>query len=232
MRSIAILAALLFGTAAHAQIVALHVDFNADTIGSSPSTTPAGAPDGDSLIIYSPGGDHTVESAVGLMTDQPLLMTRTTTPATFGLAAVLDPNLQDCHQYVARWTSMVSQTVFFYNVSLRGPTGQLMASLEYRGGNALTYFSDPTGIAYAPNVPQDFEITVDMDAQTTTLSIDGVVVIVDRAFTSPSLKSVNFSPGGTDLYDFVVDDIEVIGTSCPSVSVEERSWGAIKASFR
>jgi len=85
------------------------------------------------------------------------------------------------------------------------------------------------------DVPQAFEITLNMVAKTTSLSVDGVAIpgmqdIPQYQLSGDGLKTLYFKPGGVDNQQFVIDDIEII-SDCGGPANESTSWGAVKSLY-
>jgi len=219
------------------QIVAFQDDFDQDTPGSAPATSPPGDPDGDAIGLRTTGGPITVEETVGPIAGQPVLMDRQQT-GQFSLAAQLDPDMWFCDAYTIRWRSASRDNVFFFSVSAYSDNHMLLAGLEYRQGYLLSFNGAGNVVpdGYQIDVVQEFEITLDMTAKTTSLSVDGVPVeglqdISQYQVLGDGMKWLSFSPGGLAAMEFVVDDIEITA-DCGGTATEPASWGMVKSLYR
>lgn len=221
-----------------AQTTAFYADFNMDTAGEQPNLSPPGPPSGDAISLNTAGGSVTVEATYGVMTDQPLVMDRVTTGAHTA-QFILDPTSTGCDTYAVRWTAMITEATDNINISFRNETNSVMAQFHYRPNGVLAYngFTNEIATGYAPNVPQDFEVMIDIPAGTTSLSIDGVPdpKAQNRPFVFPNFSETfdNFIVGfaGLEYEEFIIDDIEIIATACDVVPTERSSWSALKATF-
>jgi hypothetical protein len=221
-----------------AQTVALNANFNQNTVGEQPPADLPGDPVGDFLAFGSnAAGVITVVDQNGPMTDQPLLMDRKIS-GLFSFTANLAPDLVSCETYVVRWTSMVDREVFTFGINLVGGGGNL-AALEYDEAFVINMngFQNPTSVAYQANVPQDFEVTVDMVAKKTSLSIDGVPVPEAQNLNFISFNAAGtfeyliFSGSSVENWDFIIDDLQVIAT-CGSTPAIPTTWSLLKAKYR
>jgi hypothetical protein len=230
---------LMAGAADAQQHDALHVDFNADVVGETPSTDPPGDPDGDSLRLSESGGSVRVEESYGDLTDQPCVVRRQRSGYDIYLRADLDPDMWDCSWYKASWRSLVSEPVGFFYLGFYADNRQALASLEYRGSgtHTLNGSGNVISVGFTPMVSQFFELEMDLTTKTVNLSIDGTPV--------PDAQGTNFvqnNPDGlrivitgfgmADLYDVAIDDLQVIAMDCPGVPTVDEPWGSLKAMYR
>jgi len=222
---------------AAAQAVAFQDNFNHDTPGSAPNVDPPGDPDEDSIGLWTVGGPMTVEERVGDITGQPVLLDRQQT-GSFTFYATNDPDLWFCDAYTVRWRSAARNNLFFFACAVRSHNYQLLAGVEYRQGLDLSFNGIGNQIpgGFQIDVMQEFEITLDMAAKTTSLSVDGVPVpglqnISQYQVNGDGMKSLSFEAGGLDNLQFVIDDIEVIA-ECGGTPVESASWGLVKSIYR
>lgn len=220
-----------------APVVVLHADFDQDTVDQMPSTDPPGEPDGDSLALYHSAGDILVRSAVGTMTNQPVELSRTGGIGGLRLTARLDPDYTNCSAYTVSFRSMVRSSVFFVYMVLRASDGLIICSLEYRAGGVLSYntVNNDLSVGYVPDVPQFFEITVDMSSHRTSLSIDGAPIpeAQDMGFSQSADDFATAGPtfGGQYVETMVFDDFHIEATGCTS-PVEPSTWGRVKNTYR
>jgi len=77
-------------------------------------------------------------------------------------------------------------------------------------------------------------MTLDMQAQTVNLSIDGVPdpEAQNLSFyqSGSSLRRLHIS--GTGAFALAIDDIEIVGDGCSAVPVEPQTWGWFKTRYR
>ena len=123
-----------------------------------------------------------------------------------------------------RWVEMFGDATWNNNVELdQFPTLGYVAEYAVAPPGAtgsLTYtaFSNVIG-TWTQNVPQTFSLTVDMTAQTTSLSIDGTPVANAQnvPFTATTLERVGVEFGTTGTQRFAWDDITITGGPSQSV---------------
>ena len=240
MRTLTVIALVLISVpvgCVMAQTVAFQDDFDHDTPGLAPLSDPPGDPDGDILGLITTGGPITVQESVGDITGQPVLMDRQETGG-FSLQAWLDPDMWYCDNYSIRWRSASRHNLSFFSIAAYSANDKLLSGVEYRQGYILNFRGSNLEVpgGYQRDVVQEFEITLDMVAKTTSLSVDGVPIpdcqdISQFNITGDGLNRVFFSPGGVDPLQFVVDDIEIT-SDCSGTPIEGINWGAVKALYR
>jgi hypothetical protein len=220
-----------------AQTVAFQNNFDHDTPGSVPITDPPGEPDGDAMELVANGGAITVQETVGPIVGQPVLMDRQSA-GEFRLRAWLDADLWYCDSYSIHWRSAARNNVFFVSCSARSDNLKLLTFLEYRQGLVLDFRGAALEIpgGYQIDVMQEFEMTLDMTTETTSLSVDGVPLpgmqdIAQYQIGGDGLQSFTITFGGTAATQFVVDDIEIIA-NCDGTPTEPVNWGAVKSLYR
>ena len=133
---------------------------------------------------------------------------------------------------------MVRSVVGYWYVAMTGPA-TVLAAVEYRGAFKLTLngSGNELGVGYTADVPQQFEVVLNMESQTLSLSIDGTPrpeaqdVSFMQSNPTGEMDAVRFLFGLTDNYQAVVDDIEVVGTDCGTVPVKPSSWGLLKTRY-
>lgn len=120
--------------------------------------------------------------------------------------------------YDVNWTSVqASPSVKGAPFVVRSSDGLEIARLNYStvsSQNYLTYNSTtlPVSLAWVRNVGQSFTITVDLDANTTTLKIGGVDILTNQPFVNPgaqNLASFSAEFSGIDSGVMGVDAINV-----------------------
>ena len=209
-------------------------NFNHDTPGSQPGLDPPLEPPGDVLYIRDWDGSILVSSSEGDLTDQPLKITSGGN-AYFRVEAFVDPDYQDCDTYTVSFRSFVAVTPFFTTVAVRDTSNRLIGSLEYRDARRLSFNGSGNQLAtqWTANVGQLFEWTIDMQAMTIDLSIDGVPQpeVQGRPFYQTADSFERLAITGTGAWVLVVDDIEIYGDGCSATAVEPVTWGRVKASY-
>lgn len=204
-------------------VVVLDADFSTDTAGTAPDTTLPGSPLGDSMQLLEDSGTVTVESAVGTLTDQPILMDQV--PGIGGLHVFCYPSPNGCDLVRVGWNSLArSNNIFFMACAIRDPFGYIVASVEYRPNGTLTYNSagvvGPTlPVTYTPDVDQRFEILVDMATKTSSLSVDGVPVagfqnVPFAQAAASGVGQLGFEGGGTVAQQYAIDNITMTTCDC------------------
>jgi len=219
-----------------AQTIAFQADFNLDTVGEEPNLDPPGEPSGDEIIISTSGGILTVMQSFGAMTDKPVVLDRRSS-GSLSLQAILDPDLRSCNTYLVRWTSMLTEATNNVTIGVYSETS-LMGAMYYREGGVLVYngLQNPLETGYAPNVPQTFELSIDIPSKTTSLSIDGYAdpnsqnlpfVLLNSTET---FRRLYITLGGFDYEEFALDDIEIIVTGC-NVPTNKTTWSSVKSRY-
>lgn len=226
-------------TAAQAQVVALHADFNHDTVGEMPTTDLPGDPDGDSLLRVEQGGTVRVQEAFGDMTDQPCVVTRSVFGQEIYVSGQVDPDLRNCDWYRVTWRGLVSTNVQFFYMSFWSSNRQVLAGIAYRanGVHTVNGSQNVISVGYQPYVSQFFDMELDLTTKTLNLSIDGLPVPEAQGLQfyqvgPDGLQSISTAFGMGDLYTVAIDDLHVIADGCPGVPIEERPWGTLKAMYR
>jgi hypothetical protein len=240
MRTVLLFALIIVSTLAGsitAQTVAFQDDFDHDTPGNAPNTDPPGDPDGDYLSLISTNGIITVEESVGPISGQPLLMERTQL-GDLRLSAMLDPDMWYCDSYSIRWRSAARNNVFFLGCTARSANLKLLSFLNYTQPLKLNFRGSALEVpgGYTIDVMQEFEMTLDMVAKTTSLSVDGIAIpsmqdLAQYQITGDGLQKFSVEFGGMDLIQFVVDDLEIMA-NCGGTPTTSVNWGAVKSLYR
>jgi len=227
---------ILVTTPSFGQTVVMHADFNQDTVGEQPSTTPSGDPAGDYLHLSTTGGSISVESTFADLIDQPVIVSRTQS-GSIGLQFWLDPDLRDCDVYHISWRSLVDRYVGFAYLSMSAPNYTIMSIIEYRSGGGLYArgINNPLSVGYLPNTSQFFEATVDLANGLLDISVDGQpdpqAQDIDIGSAMDGLRFIGLSFGLSDYYAVAMDDVHITGEGCTNVPVFESSFGAMKANY-
>jgi hypothetical protein len=190
-----------------------------------------------STISLSSSNRAIVQESFGVMTDQPLVLDRRTTGSTT-IKGHVAPGLTSCDVYVVRWTGMITEATDNVQIQLHNDVTANLGTLHYRPEGDLAYngFGNVLSVGYEPNVPQVFEITVEVPNGTTSLSIDGVPV--PEAQNKPnvqnnstdSFESMIFAIAGLEYEEYVIDDFLITATGC-DVPTEKSSWSKLKANY-
>lgn len=235
------MAILLLGVSAApigAQQVVLQANFDGDTVGQEPDKTLPGGPAGDSLRLWTSGGDITVVDHYGVMSNQPLQLHRKSLD-TFGANFLVDPDFKNCGVYTIRWTSMLLTSVQFFYFNFVSPNSRVLGSVGFRPNGQMTASGSQNVLAtvYTPGTPQQFEVRIDIVNQTMDVIIDGVPDPQGqglRPVQAGGTGLIGLAPafGMTDMYSVILDDLEVTAESCPGVATEPVSWSALKAQYR
>lgn len=236
--SLLLVLAVLAGGTAHAQIAVFHADFDQDTPGAPPALDPPGAPDGDYLQIYTSGGTVQVESAYGGLDSRPLVINRSTT-ASVGVQFWVDPDLRDCAAYDIHLRCVLDNYVGYVYLPYSSPNFQTMGALEFRPDGVMTLNGDTNVLVstYAPMTPMEIDIHLDIVAKTTDVTIDGVPDPQGQGIghlqtAGDGLRFFSVAYGMIDPSVLGIDDVHIVGSGCPGVGNERRSWGSLKALYR
>jgi hypothetical protein len=198
--------------------VTLMATFDGDIPDSPPDLSLPGPPTGDALTISEASGTIRVRTAVGSLTSQPVEMSQVPGIGSMAMAAFPAPTTGG-DRVTVRWRSLARAGACFLSCTMRGPGGEIAASVEYRAEGQLTYNSvgepGPTlPVGYVPDQDQQFTVVLDFVNQMSSLSIDGVPVVgfQDVPFPHPVtvLGSVGFEAGCVATQTFAVDEISAV----------------------
>jgi hypothetical protein len=216
-------------------IVVFQDDFDHDTVGAATTTDPPGDPAGDYLFFNGSGDSILVQSEVNDLTNQSLDLVSSGDP-NFKLYATVDPEYRDCDNYTVRWRSLNHGNVVYVTVVARDTNLAVLGALEYRTMGVLSFngSGNPLDTEWNVYIAQFFEMTLDMQAQTVNLSIDGVPDPEAQSlpFYQPgsSLRRLHIS--GTGACALAIEDIEITGDGCSAVPIEPETWGWVKTRYR
>ena len=179
---------------------------------------------------------HTL-AVEGDLTDQPLEVDNAGASHQFWFRCFLDPTYQDCDTYTVRWRSLMTRGLFYVTVAVRAPNLRLAAGLEYRQGGVLSFngSGNQLDVGWSTNSSRLFEMTLDMQTETVSLSVDGVPQSAAQGlsfYQSGITMLEQFRVESSGGYGLVIDDIEIIGDGCPAAPVEPATWGRAKAQYR
>lgn len=236
--ALALLAFASLSPASSAQITALNADFSQDTVGEPPTLDIPGDPVGDYLVTQTDAGSIYVTDSFGAMVDQPLVMERTDF-GVLSIAAHLAPDLVSCSSYLVKWIAMIDQEVDYFEVSFRSGANAQLAQLQYASGSVLNMngSDNPIGTGYQAVVAQLFELTVDMVAETTSLSVNGEPVAEAQNLPflevnqTGSFENILFVAGGAEFMTFYLDDLLVEAT-CEPTAAAPTTWSMLKTRYQ
>jgi hypothetical protein len=201
--------------------VTLMATFDGDTPDSPPDLSLPGPPTGDALTISEASGTIRVRTAVGSLTSQPVEMSQVPGIGSMAMAAFPAPTTGG-ERVTVRWRSLARAGACFLSCTMRGPGGEIAASVEYRAEGQLTYNSvgepGPTlPVGYVPDQDQQFTVVLDFVTQMSSLSIDGVPVVGFQDVPFPALVtalgSVGFEAGCVATQTFAVDEISAVAVA-------------------
>jgi hypothetical protein len=205
--------------------VVFNSDFEADTVGMAPLASPAGAPVGDSLGVFAthpsdPTQSILVDTSYGGNVTQNVRFNRASAPGSWPRIDAFAASCSSLGTAKIRvtWRSVAEQTdKFGFNVSSQSNTYKNFFLITYSVGGQLIYHTGTStnlGPNYAAGVWQDFEVVLDMSAETYDFTVDGVPVATGAAFwqTGGDFRVLKFVAAG-DSTHFRIDDvkIEVLG---------------------
>jgi hypothetical protein len=168
------------------------------TFSADAANSPPGPPETGTWTVVNPAGTILVRSAVGNLTNQPVELDHNAAgvAGSLRLSGAVAGAPPATGRVVVFWRSLVSSADACFNgVVLRDAGALIVASVEYRPGGQLTYNSNsinaPAG-TWVGNTSQLFRIEVDLDAKTTSLSIDGAPVstLQGVAFSQPAAANL------------------------------------------
>jgi len=197
--------------------VTLFDNFSSDTPGLAPNLAIPGAPAGDFLTLSELAGTVRVNSMIdGLtMAAQMKQSNGIGGVALFGWPASPPPGTE---RITVGWRSVAQDDnpITIVACTVRGTNGALVASIEYGEHGSLTWnglagAAETLPIAYRQNRNNAFILSVDLLAQTVSLSIDGVAIagFQNRAFAQATtdVARIGFEAGGSAPQTFAVDDL-------------------------
>ena len=195
--------------------------FDADTVGSPPDTSLPGLPLGDSISLNTPAGYILVRSAVGDLTNQPVEVRMTQGTGGVDLRGTVAGTPPSSGRWLASWRGLVqkgSGPNIFATMNFRDSSGLVLAGVEYRESGVIDFNSLFTGagigVAWAEEVSQLFEVLIDLNKKTASLSIDGTPVASCQNinFGQPAasnLAHMNFEVGYTTGQAFALDNMTI-----------------------
>ncbi len=197
-------------TAASAEAQLFEAAFGNDEVNFSPGTPDVGT----WSTISTAGGTILVRAGLGDLTDKPVELERT---GRYGLAIVgsIVGTPPTSGVFTAQWRALVHKGSYGGTVSLFSTDGRLIASVAHAPNQLLIYNNSGvpgTGVSWATDIAQRFEVDIDLVNKETSLRIDGVPVKDNAPFADEGAADMNriaLTIGGTKTISFVVDDIEI-----------------------
>jgi hypothetical protein len=188
--------------------------FTADAIGSTPTTPEVGS----WFSTVTQPGSITVQSSLGDLTTQPVVLSQGGGNCDDcgglllrGTLASVGP-LATTGRYRVEWNSVQdAPSVKGAPFILSSSTGQEIARVTYStvsSDEVLSYNGTAFG-TWTRHVTQHFEIVVDLDAQTTSLTVDGVLILSNQPFTASNFATIAADFSGIDSGVMGWDDILV-----------------------
>lgn len=212
--------------------VIFHAHFDSDTPGSPPDTSLPGPPAGDSIALNEPAGYILVQSAVGDLTNQPVEVVMTNGTGGVDLLGTVAGTPPTSGVWTASWKGLVQSgnwTYMFAPMVIRDSSNLILAAVAYREAGEIDFNDMFTGlgigVTYTPGVSQYFELVIDMDAKTTSLSIDGVPVPLCQNMNfyetgASDLAHMNFEVGYTTAQAYALDDLKIEGEGVEEATID------------
>jgi len=195
-------------------LLVFNATFTADAIGSTPSTPEVGTWFSE---VTSPGS-ITVQSSLGDLTTKPVVLSQGGGACDDCGGLLLRGTLSSAGplattgQYRVEWNSVQdAPSVKGAPFILSSSTGQEIARVTYSSVSSdevLSYNGTAFG-NWSRDVTQHFEILVDLDAQTTSLTVDGVPVLSNQPFTASNFATISADFRGIDSGVMGWDNISV-----------------------
>jgi len=188
-------------------------DFTADTVNGLPGTPVIGTWSRKNQLA----GIIRVRGTVGWLFNKPVELTQYA-----GLGGGVDlmgkikcSSAPSSGTAYVDWRSLVhSATVYYGAVVLRDDASRVLAMLEYRANNVVTYNGTPVpGLTWTTDVPRKFRIVVDLTSHKTSLYVDNVLKLSSIPYfeaSAANLWRVNMELGGTSAQSFAWDDVLVV----------------------
>lgn len=193
-------------------------NFEADTVGSKPATSPPGSPSDDRLNLQGSANSAIVIASVPL-TSQALKIDRTSVLPETIVECVTGGGLHTGGQYSINFKAYAEADQSKLTMSVRSTSGKNALELDYIGGRYSLKSGDGqqslVGV-YSPGAVHFIHISINMDTGKFSVGINGVVVAADKTFLDASfedLRLLRFEYVAAILEAFpgkyIVDDIEI-----------------------
>ena len=198
-----------------------HAHFDSDVPGNPPDTTLPGLPTGDSAVLSTLAGDITVRSAIGDLPNQPVEVRMNGGAGGVDLLGTVAGTPPSSGKWLASWRGLVqkgSGPGILGSMVFRDSTALIVAAVIYRDNGIIDFnglfAAAGIGVAWTEERSQLFELTINMDRRTTSLSINGnpVATCQNMAFLEPNaadLAGMSFEVGLTTAQAFGLDDMRI-----------------------
>ena len=198
-----------------------HAHFDSDTPGAPPDTSLPGPPAGDSIILSEPAGYIMVQSSIGDLTNQPVEVVATGGIGSVKMYGTVAGTPPSSGIWYASWRGLVqsgSGPSIFGPMVFRDSSSLILAAVAYREDGKIDFndlfAGSGIGVSYTPDISQFFELTIDLDSKTTSLSIDGVPVALCQNMNyyeagAADLAHMNFEVGYTTYQAYALDDMRI-----------------------
>lgn len=199
----------------------LNATFDADVLAAAPSSSPAGAPVDDSLDVRGPDGNVVVVDST-LHASKAVRISRGSGQPTglTGVAGAGPPH--DAGKILVGFEGFhttIGVNTPELTIAVRSSSGLRALLLTADNGEHTLQSGSGTetlAVGYAINVVDEVLITLDMDADTFVVAINGTEVAAGKPFLDPGFADVlaiEFDYPGAILEafpaDFVVDDLQI-----------------------
>jgi hypothetical protein len=189
-----------------------HASFSADSVSLSPGTPTVG-----SWTTNTSAGSVVVVSSSGWLLNKPVELRQTAgLPGGVDLFGRIECLLPPASGHaIVHFRSMVrSPTAKLGIVVLRDYHARALAGLAYRPAGVVTYNDIVVpGVSWTQNIPQYWQIEVDLTGHTTTLSLNYVPKLVNVPYAdaaASNLWQINMELGYTSAQTFAWDDIQIV----------------------
>ncbi len=203
--------------------VILNANFDADTPGLPPDATLPAPPPGDYLTLDTSGGSILVDSSVDGLS-YPVVLRQDNITSQVGLSAWGAAAPADVEKVFVRWRAVAhdDNPDDIMVSAVRSASGALIASVTYNPHGVLTY-NGPAGagstipVSYSNNKNNQFTVSIDFLAHTTSLSVDGVAMagLQGVPFLEPAgdFARIAYSLAANHPQSFAIDDISAVAFS-------------------
>ncbi len=199
--------------------VILHADFDTDSLNLPPSAWLPREPPGDRLQLNTAAGSILVKGSIGGLTSQPVEASMTGGTGGVDVQGFVAGQPPTFGRWTASWRSLAkSGSVCFASMTFRDSSANIIAALEYRPSGILDFndlfTATGIGVAWTADVAQNFELTVDLSAKATSLSIDGAPVATAQSMPFYQIAAANLNYMGLEIgcttsQGYALDDMDI-----------------------